>query len=88
MWWGATSTATVYSVVNLTSITTLVTPYPTTTSTNYETNVYLTNATFYQTADTGFNPISTFRNDRPGPLETTISLNGSLSTVVTGGATV
>jgi hypothetical protein len=76
-WWEDVTTSTYYSVVNLTSITTLVTPYPTTTLTNFKTNVYTTNATFYFDVDVGQNPITMYTNDAPHPKETATILNGN-----------
>ena len=73
-------------MINLTSITTLITPYPNGTVTNIVTNVYLTNGTFTWPGTGGANPISGYRNGAPGPAEVTAELNGTA--VVTGGVTV
>ena len=85
-YWQQYTTTTQYSVVNLTSITTLITPYPSVTSTNYETNVYTTNAYFIGTQDSGYNPIYLYKNAVPGPVETVGVLNGSQT--VTAGITM
>ena len=63
-----------------------VTPYPTTTVTNYETNVYLTNATFTSTIAFTTNPISLYTNPAPHPTESAKGLNGTQ--IVTGGTTI
>lgn len=77
-WWQQyTTLPPVYSVVNVTSITTLVTPYSNGTVTNYETNVHTTNASFTRTQQIGFNPASLLINSAPQPLQTTTALNGS-----------
>jgi hypothetical protein len=60
------------------------------TETNYETNVYTTNATFYQSENFGVNPISLYTNTAPHPTETTNILNATQigTQIVTGGVTV
>lgn len=86
-WWQAyTTPPPVYSVVNVTSITTLVTPYTNGTVTNYETNVHTTNASFTRSFPVGYNPASLLVNDAPQPVETITSLNGTQ--IVTAGATL
>lgn len=81
------STKIFYEVVNLTSITTYVTPYPSvTTLSHIETNVYTTNASFTHTREVGENPAHLYENPGGRPSQTEISLNGSQT--VTGGVTV
>jgi hypothetical protein len=76
-----------YYVVNLTSITTYVTPYPTTTLSAITTNVYTTNASFTYTHEIGLNPIDLYGNSQGGTIaQTATSLNGSQ--IVTAGITV
>jgi hypothetical protein len=89
-YWLQYLTVTNYQVLNLTLITTLVTPYPTVTSTNYETNVYMTNVTFRQSKTVGVDPISLYTNPAPGPAETANILNATQigTQIVTGGVTV
>jgi hypothetical protein len=83
-WFDITSYSTTHNVVNLTSITTFITPYPNTTKSRLETNVYTTNATFNFTIPIGINPITIMTNDAPGPAETTHkNVNGTA--VITGG---
>jgi hypothetical protein len=85
-WWEEYSTeAPQYFVVNLTSITTLVTPYVDTTIT--ETNVYTTNTTVTVTDQVGYNPASLMVNDGPQPFEATSSIADSTQ-IITAGATV
>jgi hypothetical protein len=71
------------AVVNKTSLTIRVTPFPNVTSTNIETNVYATNGTFSFPIAVGKNPISLFANDAPGIAETTTVYNAS-QTVLAG----
>ena len=86
-WWKEYSTAPpFYQVVNVTSITTYITPYSNGTVTNYKTNVHTTNASFTSTIQVGYNPASLLINDAPQPIETDVALNGSQ--VVTAGATL
>jgi hypothetical protein len=90
-WWQEISIYTYYTVVNLTSITTLITPYPTATSTNYETNVYTTNATSYLDVEIGYDPVALYTNVAPGPKENSIVLNANgknVTAVTTAGKTV
>lgn len=89
-WWQIYSTEPVaYYVVNLTSITALVTPYMDTTVTNYETNIYTTNASYTQTDEIGQNPVSLFFNNAPQPAEMAVVLGSSIgSQVVTAGKTM
>lgn len=85
-WWQETSYSSAYDVVNVTSITTLITAYPNVTYTNYETHVYTTNHSFLFSYLVGINPITNFINDAPGPTEVEHSLNGTA--IVTAGVTV
>ena len=78
-WWPVTTTT---QLVNLTSITTLITPYPNRTVTNIVTNIYPTNASF----PVGQNPIADYYNAAPQPQEVSIPLNGTA--VVTAGVTM
>jgi len=71
--------------VNLTSITTLVTPYRNGTSTNVYTNVYTTNASFPVTKTLG-NPIADYRNDGFYMTESDTWLRGTA--VTTAGITM
>ena len=71
--------------VNLTSITTLITPYPNATSTNVVTNVYLTNASFPVTQTLG-NPIENYPNNAFYMTELDTQLNGTA--VTTAGVTM
>jgi hypothetical protein len=71
--------------VNLTSITTLITPYRNATSTNVVTNVYLTNASFPVTK-TLDNPIANYPNNAFEMPELFTPLNGTAT--FTAGVTV
>jgi hypothetical protein len=73
-------------VINLTSITTYITPFKNGTVTNIVTNVYLTNGTFAWPVTGGVNPITNYLNGAPGPAEVATELNGTA--VATGGVTV
>lgn len=87
-WWEEYSTeAPFYVVVNLTSITTLVTPYVDTTLTNFETHVYTTNRTVIVTDTVGYNPAFLMINNGPQPFETTSRIVNSTQ-IVTAGVTV
>jgi hypothetical protein len=87
VWWEMFTTITYYDIVNLTSITTYVTPYPTTTFSAVTTNVYTTNASFSYTDNIGGNPIYLYANvDGPRIPQTAIAINGSQT--VTAGVTV
>lgn len=86
VYWQKFITKTYYSIVNLTSITTYVTPYPATTLSAITTNVYTTNASFPYSTDVGMNPIGLYYNDVRAVSETAKSLNGSQ--IVTAGITV
>lgn len=86
VYWQKFITKTYYSIVNLTSITTYVTPYPTITLSAITTNVYTTNASFPYSTDVGENPIGLYYNDVRVVQETVKSLNGSQ--IVTAGVTV
>jgi hypothetical protein len=88
IWWQETSYSSTYNVVNLTSFTTFLTPFPNGTSTRVETNIQVTNASFEWTFLVGINPITNYINNAPGPTEAATSLNGTVSSVVTGGVTV
>ena len=81
-----TSYSTGQGVINLTSITTYITPYKNGTVTNIVTNVYLTNGTFTWPKTDGANPITDYLNGAPAPSEVTEELTGTA--VVTGGVTV
>jgi hypothetical protein len=86
-WFQQTSYSTTHSVVNLTSITTFITPYPNTTKTAFETHVYTTNATFNFSIPNGINPLTLMTNDAPGPAQTTVmNVNGTAA--ITGGMTL
>ena len=84
-WWPVESVTYTTLEVNLTSITTLVTPYPNATSTNVVTNVYLTNASFPVTQTLG-NPIPNYPNNAFEMPETDYQLNGTAT--VTAGVTM
>jgi hypothetical protein len=71
--------------VNLTSITTLITPYRNGTITNIVTNVYPTNASFPVTQTLG-NPLRNYANNAFSFAEVSSSLDGP--SVVTAGVTV
>ena len=73
-------------LVNVTSYTVRVTPGPETSETNIETNIYPTNASFTETVQAGFNPLSLFYNYAPAPTETSSAYN--TSQFVTHGVTV
>lgn len=79
-------TSTWYQVVNKTSVTARVTPYPNTTITNLETNVYTTNATFQTPEAYGTNLLQDFANNAPGPTETNSWYNASQ--IVIAGQTI
>ena len=85
-WWQMTTFSTGQSVINLTSITTYITPFKNGTVTNIVTNVYLTNGTFSWPITGGVNPISDYINGAPGPSQVATELTGTA--VVTGGVTV
>jgi hypothetical protein len=74
-------------VVNLTSITTLITAYPNTTKTAYETHVTTTNASFAFSSLVGVNPITDYTNDAPGPTEA-LKAHYNGTPVVTAGITM
>ncbi|KAF4631869.1 hypothetical protein G7Y89_g6266 [Cudoniella acicularis] len=77
-WWQKyTTAAPFYKVVNVTSITTVVTPYHNTTVISYSTNVHLTNTTFQLMNQLSFNSASLLINDTPKPFQTNAGLNGS-----------
>lgn len=86
-WFEETSTSITHSIVNLTSITTLITVYPNTTKTAYETHVTTTNATFTFSSPVGVNPITDYSNDAPGPTET-MNAHYNGTAVVTAGITM
>jgi len=81
-----TSTHSTNSLVNLTSITTFITPYPNGTITSVVTNVYPTNASFLFPIEVGVNPIAEYGNSAPRPEEIENKLNGTA--VVTAGVTM
>lgn len=84
-WWPVANVTYTTKEVNLTSITTFVTPYRNATSTDVVTNVYLTNASFpvTQTLD---NPIANFPNNAFEMPQLDTQLNGTAT--VTAGVTV
>jgi hypothetical protein len=84
-WWPVESVTYTTLEVNLTSITTLVTPYRNATSTNVVTNVYLTNASFPVTQTLG-NPIANYPNNAFEMPEFNNQLNGTAT--VTAGVTM
>ncbi|KAH8646402.1 hypothetical protein BGZ60DRAFT_244159 [Tricladium varicosporioides] len=86
VYWNIYTTLTTYSVVNLTSITTFVTPYPNKTVSNIETNIYTTNASFLFVNNIGRNPVTLYSNPGGGPAQTSTSLNGTQT--ITAGVTV
>ncbi|CAG8948928.1 hypothetical protein HYFRA_00002055 [Hymenoscyphus fraxineus] len=86
IYWKKYVTITLYSIVNLTSITTYVTPYPTTTFSSVTTNVYTTNASFSYSKDVAKNPIALYYNEAGSVSQSWKSLNGSQ--IVTAGVTV
>lgn len=67
--------------------TTLLTPYPTTTVTNYETNVYPINKVFTTTVLVTENPVSLYTNPAYAIPQKTEILAGS-EPMVTGGVTM
>jgi hypothetical protein len=85
-WWDIVATSSIYTEVDETQITAHLTPYPTTTITSYEINVYPTNASLPVTAQVGLNPIPLFSNGAPLPTQVDQSNNGTA--LVTGGVTV
>jgi hypothetical protein len=86
VWAQQYSTSTYTWLVNKTSITAHVTPYPTTSITSYETHVYKTNATFYLTIPFGLNPITLYKNLAPSPIQVETTYNASQ--IVTHGVTL
>lgn len=84
-WWPVANVTYETKEVNLTSITTLITPYRNGTITNIVTNVYPTNASFPVTKTLG-NPIDLYPNNAFSFEEFDTELNGTA--VVTGGVTV
>lgn len=84
-WWPVTNVTYKTKEVNLTSITTLITPYPNATSTNVITNVYLTNASFPITQTLG-NPIGNYPNNAFDMSELDTQLNGTAT--ITAGVTM
>ncbi len=85
-WWDIVATSSIYTEVDETQITAHLTPYPTTTITSYEINVYPTNASLPVTAQVGLNPIPLFSNGAPLPIQVDQPNNGTA--LVTGGVTV
>jgi hypothetical protein len=88
VWWEIFSEYTNYFVVNLTSITTYVTPFPTTTLSASTTNVYTTNASFTFTRQVGNNPIYLYGNLDGGKIKENSSVIFNKTQTVTGGVTV
>lgn len=88
-WWDIYNTTSATSVVTLTSITVFITPGLNTTITNFETNVYTTNASTTVAIPVGQNPISLFWNNAPQPVEVSVELESSTgSQIVTAGVTM
>jgi hypothetical protein len=88
-WWQSYSTKPVQYSVDLTSITTLITPYADTTITNYETHVYTTNGSYTATDAIRQNPIQLFLDSAPQPDEKQHILFSSNGTqIVTAGVTM
>ena len=85
-WWDIIATSSIYTEIDQTHITAHLTPYPTTTVTNYEINVVPTNASFPVTAQVGANPIPLFSNGAPLPTQVDKEINGTA--LMTGGITV
>lgn len=85
-WWDVVATSSIYKVVDRTQITAHLTPYPTTTITNYEVHVQTTNASFPVYAHIGVNPIVLFGNGAPLPAQVAQANNGTA--LITGGVTV
>jgi hypothetical protein len=85
-WWDLTTFSTGQAVINLTSITTLITPYKNGTVINIVTNVYSTNGTFSWPFTGGVNPISDYPNGATSPTEVHQMLTGTATVV--GGVTV
>ena len=85
-YWNLTTYSTGQAVINLTSITTFITPFPNGTITNIVTNVYSTNGTFSWPFTGGVNPISDYANGAKPPMQTSEILSGTA--IVTGGVTV
>jgi len=86
VWWQVTSYSSTFSIVNLTSLTKLITKYPNTTLTNYEINVYPTGVSSTWTYLIGANPIKNEINYGPGPSEVEVTLN--YTTPITTGNSV
>ncbi|KAG9240665.1 hypothetical protein BJ878DRAFT_524976 [Calycina marina] len=86
LWAQIFTTSTYVATVNITSYTVRVTPGPSTTETNIETNIYTTVANFTTPISVGENPISLFSNIAPGPAQSTSLYNASK--LVTHGVTV
>lgn len=86
VWWQITSYSSKFNVVNLTSLTTLITKYPNTTSTNYKINIYTTELSTTWTHLIGTNPIKNEMNYGPGPSEVEVTLDHT--TLITTGDTV
>jgi hypothetical protein len=84
-WWPVTNVTYTTGEVNLTSITTLITPLRNGTLTNIVTNVYPTNASFLVTK-TLENPIKNYPNNAFSFEELDTELNGTA--IVTAGVTM
>jgi hypothetical protein len=84
-WWPVTKVTYLTKEVNLTSITTLITPFRNGTVTNIVTNVYPTNASFPVTKTLG-NPIGNYANNAFSFEEIDTELNGTA--VTTAGVTM
>jgi hypothetical protein len=88
-YWPISSVITDTKQINLTSVTTYVTPYKNGTVTSVVTNVYNTTALFSKTVDVGWNPISFYDNPVPPIIvEEENKLPANATAIVTGGVTV
>jgi len=87
VYWSAWTTETYTATVKVTSITTLVTPYPTTTVTNYETHVYPVKKVLTTNKLVTDNPVSLYTNPAYAIPQMTEVLNNSIP-VETGGVLI
>ncbi|KAK0113417.1 hypothetical protein ONS95_013674 [Cadophora gregata] len=87
VWWQITSYSSTLTTVNLTSITTLITKFPNTTLTNFETNIYPTGVSATWTYRVGANPIANEPNYVLRPTEAEQILEGT-APITTGGIVV
>ena len=90
IYWPITTWETTVKEVNLTSITTLITPYENGTEvTNVYTQITATNATFSAAFDGGVNPLRFYDNkDQNFPEQASSKLTVNATAVVTAGITV